>query len=181
NEEEEIQKILSDDKVKDALLETEVSNATPVDEKERSFIFGYSLLVIIICGILYYLLEFRSLPVIQDYIPLLQKVVLGSMLISIVIMLNRLLRKVLIRRINDRASAYNFRSLVNFLTFLLIFVIVVSLIFANWYASLVFFGIVSILLVLVLQTPVTSHFGWMYHLIRKPTAVGDSIIIDNAY
>ena len=181
NEEEEIQKILSDDKVKDALLETEVSNATTVDEKERSFIFGYSLLVIIICGILYYLLEFRSLPVIQDYIPLLQKVVLGSMLISIVIMLNRLLRKVLIRRINDRASAYNFRSLVNFLTFLLIFVIVVSLIFANWYATLVSFGLVSLILGLALQNPLTSLFGWMYLLIRKPYEVGDRIKIGNVY
>lgn len=182
NEEDEIREILNDDKFKDALLETEASNITSkVDEKERSFVFGYSLLVIIICGILYYLLEFRSLPVIQDYIPLLQKLVLGSMLISIVILLNRLLRKILIRRINDPASAYNFSSLVNFLTFLLIVVIVVSLIFANWYATLVSFGLVSLILGLALQNPLTSLFGWMYLLIRKPYEVGDRIKIGNVY
>lgn len=182
NEEEEIQKILSDEKVKEALQETDVSKVNPkADEKERSFIFGYSLLVIIICAVLYYLLEFRSLPVIQDYIPLLQKLVLGSMLISIVVLLNRLLRKILIRRINDRASAYNFRSLVNFLTVLLIVVIIISLIFANWYATLVSFGLVSLILGLALQNPLTSLFGWMYLLIRKPYEVGDRIKIGNVY
>lgn len=182
NEEEEIQKILNDDKVKEALQETDVSKVTlKEEEKERSFIFGYSLVVIIVCAVLYYLLEFRSIPVIQDYIPLLQKLVLGSMLISIVILLNRLLRNIFIRRINDRASAYNFRSLVNFLTFLLIFVIVVSLIFANWYATLVSFGLVSLILGLALQNPLTSLFGWMYLLIRKPYEVGDRIKIGNVY
>jgi len=103
------------------------------------------------------------------------------MLISIVILLNRLLRNIFIRRINDRASAYNFRSLVNFLTFLLIFVIVVSLIFANWYATLVSFGLVSLILGLALQNPLTSLFGWMYLLIRKPYEVGDRIKIGNVY
>lgn len=182
NEEEEIKKILSDDKVKEALLETDNPRDTPVGEgKERSFIFVYTFIVIIVCGVLYYLLEFRSLPVIQDYIPLLQKLVMGAMLISIVFLLNRLIRKVLIRRINDRSSAYNFRSLVNFLTFLLIFVIVISLVFANWYATLVSFGVVSLILGLALQNPLTSLFGWMFLLIRKPYEVGDRIKIGNVY
>lgn len=182
NEEEEIQKILQDDKVKEALLETDVSKSTPkAHEKERSFLFGYTLIVIIICAVLYYLLEFRSLPVLQNYIPLFQKLVLGSMLISIVFLLNRLLRKILVKRINDRASAYNFRSLVNFLTFLLIFVIVISLVFANWYATLVSFGLVSLILGLALQNPLTSLFGWMYLLIRKPYEVGDRIKIGTVY
>ncbi len=182
NEEEEIKKILSEDKVKKALMETDSSREAPaVNEKERSYIFGYTFIVVIVCGVLYYLLEFRTLPVIQNYIPLLQKLVMGAMLISIVILLNRLVRKILIRRISDRSSAYNFRSLVNFLTFLLIFVIVISLVFANWYATLVSFGLVSLILGLALQNPLTSLFGWMYLLIRKPYEVGDRIKIGNVY
>ncbi len=182
NEKEEIQKILSEEKVKEALKETEASRDAPaIDGKERSFIFGYTLIVISVCAVLYYLLEFRSLPVIQNYIPLLQKLVLGAMLISIVYLLNRLVRKILIKRINDRSSAYNFRSLVNFLSFLLIFVIIISLVFANWYATLVSFGLVSLIIGLALQNPLTSLFGWMYLLIRKPYEVGDRIKIGNVY
>lgn len=181
-EEEEIKKILSDEKVKEALIETEGSKeVTSSQGKERSFIFYYALIVILICALLYYLLEFKTFPVIQEYIPLLQKLVLGAMLISIVILLNRLLRKIFISKINDRTSAYNFRSLINFLTFLLIFVIVISLIFANWYATLVSFGLVSLIIGLALQNPLTSLFGWMYLLIRKPYEVGDRIKIGNVY
>ena len=183
NEEEEIKKILSDEKVKEALLETDSAREAPVAavEKEKSSVFGYTLVIIIICGVLYYLLEFQSLPVLQRYIPLFQKLVLGSMLITIVILLNRLVRRILLRRINDSSSAYNFRSLVNFLTFILIFVIVISLVFANWYATLVSFGLVSLILGLALQNPLTSLFGWMYLLIRKPYEVGDRIKIGNVY
>ncbi len=182
NEEVEVKKILSDEKVQEALMETDSKREKPiVAEKERSSALGITLIIMVICGVLYYLLEFRSLPVIQEYIPLLQKVVLGSMLISIVILLNRLVRKILIKRINDGSSAYNFRSLVNFLTFLVILIIVISLIFANWYATLVSFGLVSLILGLALQNPLTSLFGWMYLLIRKPYEVGDRIKIGNVY
>ncbi len=182
NEAEEIKKILSDEKVQEALKETDSPREDPaVAEKERSSALGITIIIIAICGVLYYLLEFRSLPVLQAYIPLLQKLVLGSMLISIVILLNRLVRRILIKKINDRSSAYNFRSLVNFLTFLLIFVIIVSLVFANWYATLVSFGLVSLILGLALQNPLTSLFGWMYLLIRKPYEVGDRIKIGNVY
>ena len=181
-EDKEIEKILNEEKVKEALLETDDSKATPrVDQKERSFVFGYTIIVIIVCAILYYLLEFRTLPVLGEYVSFFQKLVLGSMLISIVYLLNRLLRKILLKRINDQSSAYNFKSLLNFLTFLLIFVIAVSLIFANWYATLVSFGLVSLILGLALQNPLTSLFGWMYLLIRKPYEVGDRIKIGNVF
>ena len=182
NEAEEIKKILNDEKVKEALIETEGSKEViPSLGKERSFIFLYALIVIIVSAVLYYLLEFETFAVIEDYIPLLQKLVLGAMLISIVILINRLLRRMLLKRINDGASAYNLRSLVNFLTFLFIFVIVISLIFSNWYATLVSFGLVSLILGLALQNPLTSLFGWMYLLVRKPYEVGDRIKIGNVY
>lgn len=182
NEEEEIKKILSEEKVKEALLETDSSRKeSPDASKERSYIFIYTLIVFAVCALLYYLLEYRSLPILQEYIPLLQKLVLGSMMISIIILVNRLLRKMLLRKINDRASAYNFRSLINFLTFLLIFLITISLVFANWYATMVSFGVVSLILGLALQNPLTSLFGWIYLLIRKPYEVGDRIKIGNVY
>lgn len=181
-EEEEIKKILSDEKVKEALMETEsVKEVSPLKATERSFIFLYALIVIIISAVLYYLLEFQTFPVIEKYIPLFQKLILGAFLISIVILLNRLLRRIFIKKINDGASAYNLKSLVNFLSFIFIFVIIISLIFSNWYATLVSFGLVSLILGLALQNPLTSLFGWMYLLIRKPYEVGDRIKIGNVY
>lgn len=182
HEEEEIKKILQEEKVKKALLETDKSQEDPSKKNtELISLIGSTLLVILVAGLLYYLLEFRTLPISEKYLPLVKKLVLGAMLITIVLFLRRLLRKILVKRIDNRASAYNLRSLINFLTFILIFLIVVSLIFSNWYATLVSFGVVSLILGLALQNPLTSLFGWVYLLLRKPYEVGDRIKIGNVY
>jgi small-conductance mechanosensitive channel len=55
------------------------------------------------------------------------------------------------------------------------------LLFANWYAAMVSFGIVSLILGFALQNLITSFFGWLYILIRKPYEVGDRIRIGNVY
>ena len=60
NEEEEIKKILNDEKVKEALNETESAReVTPSKNKDNSFIFLYALIVIVVSALLYYLLEGR--------------------------------------------------------------------------------------------------------------------------
>lgn len=182
NEEEEIKEILQDEKVKQALLETDSSKVgSAKGNKEIIFHVGSILIVLIISGLLYYLVEFRSLPISEKYLPLVKKLVLGAAMISIVLFLNRLLRKILVNRIDNRASAYNLKSLINFLSFILIFLIALSLIFSNWYATLVSFGVVSLILGLALQNPLTSLFGWVYLLLRKPYEVGDRIKIGNVY
>jgi small-conductance mechanosensitive channel len=53
--------------------------------------------------------------------------------------------------------------------------------FANWYAAAVSFGIVSLVLGFALQNLITSFFGWLYILIRKPYEVGDRIRIGNVF
>lgn len=182
NEEEEIKEILRDEKVKKALLETDSSKEVPSKgNREIIFHIGSILIVLIISGLLYYLVEFRSLPISDKYLPLIKKLVIGAAMISIVLFLNRLLRKIFVKRIDNRASAYNLKSLINFLSFILIFLIALSLIFSNWYATLVSFGVVSLILGLALQNPLTSLFGWVYLLLRKPYEVGDRIKIGNVY
>lgn len=181
-EEKEIKEILQDEKVKKALLETDKPQENPPKgNREIFFLVGSTLLILIISGLLYYFLDFRSLPISEKYIPLIKKLIIGSVLITIVLFLNRLLRKLLIKKIDNRASAYNLRSLINFLTFIFIFLIAISLIFSNWYATLVSFGVVSLILGLALQNPLTSLFGWVYLLLRKPYEVGDRIKIGNVY
>lgn len=183
SEEEAIKNILKEEKVKKALTETDLAKegVSPSGRKNILLLIGYTIVVFLIGGLLYYLLEYRIIPVSESYIPLGQKLVFGAMMIAFVLFLNRLLKQILMRKINDRASEYNFKSLINLLTFLLIFLIAVSLIFSNWYATMVSFGVVSLILGLALQNPLTSLFGWIYLLIRKPYEVGDRIKIGNVY
>lgn len=181
-EEEEINKILNEEKVRKALTAADISkNNSSKNYRKTLLLVGYSVIAFLIGGLLYYSLEFRLLPLSEAYIPLGQKLVIGSIIIAFVLFLNRLLKQVLVRKIDDKASAYNFRSLINFVSFILIFLIVLSLVFSNWYATLVSFGVVSLILGLALQNPLTSLFGWVYLLLRKPYEVGDRIKIGNVY
>lgn len=182
SEEEEVKKILSEEKVKKALTETDLVKEDPsAGQKSTLLLVVYTVIVILIGSLLYYSLEYRWLPIPEEYLTLSQKLVLGAMLIAFVSFLNRLLKRIFTKKIDDRANVYNFKSLINFLSFVLIFFIGVSLIFSNWYATMVSFGVVSLILGLALQNPLTSVFGWVYLLIRKPYIVGDRIKIGNVY
>ena len=183
SEEEAIKKILKEEKVKKALIETDLTNTGISASNSKSILLltGYAIAGFLVGGLLYYLLEYRIIPIPENYIPLGQKLVVGALLIAFVLFLNKLLKQILTRKINDRASEYNFKSLINLLSFLLILLIAVSLVFSNWYATMVSFGVVSLILGLALQNPLTSLFGWIFLLIRKPYEVGDRIKIGNVY
>src|SRR5215211_165086 len=58
--------------------------------------------------------------------------------------------------------------------------IVISIIFANWYTTVVSLGLISLILGFALQTPITSFIGWIYILVRAPYRVGDRIRIGDA-
>ena len=182
SEEEEIKKILNEEQVKKALTQTELTKKTaPTESKSIILLVVSTIIIFLIGGLLYYALEYRFLPISERFIPLGQELVFGAMMIIFVLFLNRLLKQILSKKIDDRANAYNLKSLINFLSFLLIFLIAISLIFSNWYATMVSFGVVSLILGLALQNPLTSLFGWLYLLIRKPYEVGDRIKIGSVY
>jgi small-conductance mechanosensitive channel len=86
----------------------------------------------------------------------------------------------LIGRIEDRVSQYNLRRILRLLTFLIIVVIIISILFANWYTAFVSLGLLSLILGFALQTPITSFIGWIYILVREPYRVGDRIRIGEA-
>ena len=182
-EDKELEALKKEEKIQKALSETaktEQSTSTDIVKNEAPFL-GISALIFLICGILYFLLGWKQLPLPQIYIPLAQKIVLAVMLISLVLSATRLVKKMLNRKIEDKTTVFNFNRIANLFAGLLILAIILSLLFANWYAAMVSFGIVSLILGFALQTPITSFFGWIYILIRKPYEVGDRIRIGNVY
>jgi small-conductance mechanosensitive channel len=52
--------------------------------------------------------------------------------------------------------------------------------FVNWYTALISVGVVSVIIGLSVQTPMTSFIGWIYILVRRPYRVGDRIEIEDA-
>lgn len=182
-EAEEIEDILKDEKVQDAikLSSEERTEETKEEEKQGLSSLGITIIISAICIFLYFLLEWKYFPVQASYIPALQKIVLGLMFASFVLVLNRLFRRIIKRRVTDGSVAYNLRNIINLFSGILIFIITLSLFFTNWYATMVSFGVVSLIVGLALQNPLSSFFGWIYLLIRKPYEVGDRIRIGAVY
>ncbi len=58
--------------------------------------------------------------------------------------------------------------------------IVLSVVFTNWYTAVVSLGLISLILGFALQTPITSFIGWVYLLLNSPYRVGDRIKIGDA-
>jgi small-conductance mechanosensitive channel len=182
-EDKELDDIKKDEKVQRALSENSVSIQKESIEvlKEDAPFIGATVIVFLISAVLYYLLRWERLPISIAYIPIAQKVVLAIMLIALVLLATRLLKKIVNRKIEDKTTVFNFSRIVDLFAALLILVIILSMLFANWYAAMVSFGIVSLILGFALQNPITSFFGWLYILIRKPYEVGDRIRIGNVY
>ncbi|WP_373524084.1 mechanosensitive ion channel family protein [Aquiflexum sp.] len=182
-EDKEIEDIKKDEKVQRALSETIVSvqkESVDVLEKEAPML-GITAILFVGCGVLYFLLGWKRLPISSSYIPLAQKIVLAVMLISLVLLATRLLKKIIDRKLEDKTKEFNFNRIADFFAALIILSIILSLLFANWYAAAVSFGIVSLVLGFALQNLITSFFGWLYILIRKPYEVGERIRIGNVF
>ena len=181
-EDKELEAIKRDEKVQRALSENAATvQKQRVTVKKETPLLGITALIFLICGVLYFLLRWKLLPVSSIYIPLAQKIVLAAMFISLVLLVTRLIKKIVNRKIENKTTVFNFNRIADLFAGILIFAIILSLLFANWYAAMVSFGIVSLILGFALQNPITSFFAWLYILIRKPYEVGDRIRIGNVY
>ena len=86
----------------------------------------------------------------------------------------------LIGGINSAVSRYTLRRVAKLVLALLLVLAVISFLFQNWYTAIVSVGLLSLVMGLAVQTPVTSFLGWIYILVRAPYRVGDRIKISDA-
>jgi len=85
---------------------------------------------------------------------------------------------VIIRQSRTNGIRYNLVRLMRFVGVLLVAVVIISFLFANWYTAAVSLGLISLILGFALQTPISSLIGWFYIMIRSPYKVGDRIQIN---
>ena len=86
----------------------------------------------------------------------------------------------LIGGIDSAVSRYTLRRVAKLVLALLLVLAVISFLFQNWYTAIVSVGLLSLVMGLAVQTPVTSFLGWIYILVRAPYRVGDRIKISDA-
>ena len=142
--------------------------------------FVVHALVLAGCIAAYFLAGSKLIPLPQSILGVAVRILRGAALIVIVLTVARAVSVYALARIEDPSVRFTLQRVMHLIAALAIAVIVISIIFVNWYAALAAFGIGSIIVGLAVQTPMKSFIAWIYILIRQPYRVGDRIQIGDA-
>ena len=112
--------------------------------------------------------------------PLLRRGTLACLLIAVVLIFNRATSVFVVSQIESAVSKYNLKRILRLVAGVLIAAIAFTVLFVNWRTTLASLGLLSLVLGLALQAPLTSFFGWVYILAKAPYRVGDRIEMDDA-
>src|SRR5437764_6626084 len=169
--------------VRQALSQT--TGPKPGEEKVKAatkdkFWFVTHALLIVGCAVLYYLVGSKLIPVPANTVDLARRFLRGAVLIVIVLAIAKAISIYAIGRLDDAATRFTLRCIEHLLFALVIALIVIGVVFVNWYTALISVGVGSVIVGLAVQTPMTSFLGWIYILVRRPYRVGDRIQIEDA-
>jgi small-conductance mechanosensitive channel len=131
-------------------------------------------------AIVYYLLRLQAFSALGPYLQPAKRVVVGAMAAVLVLALSRAIDAFVIEPNCNRVTRFNLTHIRKLATWLVLALIAISVLFANWYAAAASLGLISLVLGFALQTPITSLIGWVYVLVREPYRVGDRIRIGDA-
>lgn len=128
---------------------------------------------------IHYLLDLKVFSEWQQYIPLLKKLTMSLFFILVILLTGRIIEKFIASQAEIEGDRYNLLRITKFLSFIFIIIVVASFMFQNLYATVVSFGLISLVLGFALQAPITSFIGWLYLIFRRPYQVGHRIQLNN--
>jgi len=138
------------------------------------------VVVLAICALAYFAVGAKVIPLPDSASAIAQRFLRGAALITVVLAIARALSVYGVGRIEDASTRFTLQRVMRLAIALAIAVIVISIIFVNWYAAIAAFGVGSIIIGLAVQTPMKSFIAWIYILVRQPFRVGDRIKIADA-
>lgn len=165
--------------VREALEQTTGAKPRANDKGDR-FWFVTHVLLLAACGVFYYLLGSGFLRLPQAQVELGHRLLRGAAIIIVLLATSSAISLYSIARVTDASTRYTLKRIKRLIVFLFVLLVSVSVIFVNWYTALISVGVVSVIVGLSVQTPMTSFIGWIYILVRRPYRVGDRIKIGDA-
>src|SRR5207237_51231 len=144
------------------------------------FWFVTHALLLVGCAIIYFLLCSELIPLPQSNVDLVRRILRGAIFIVVLLAIAKTISVYGLGKIADASTRFTLRRVQRLIVGLLIALIVLSVIFVNWYAALTALGVGSVIVALAVQTPMKSFIGWIYILVRRPYRVGDRIKIGDA-
>jgi len=152
---------------------------TETNGTDKLWLVAYAA-VLAMCAVIYFVVGAKLIPLPDAAVGIAQRILRGGALIAIVLAVARALSVYGLGRIEDASTRFTLQRVMRLAVGLAVALIVVSIIFVNWYAAIAALGVGSIIIGLALQTPIKSFIAWIYILVRQPFRVGDRIKIADA-
>jgi small-conductance mechanosensitive channel len=165
--------------VREALAQTGGKPKIKAQIRDK-FWFSTHALVLLGCATVWLLLAWKWVPLPPVQLNLLARAIRAAVFIVVVLAIAKAISVYAIGRIEDPSTTFTLRRILHLVVGIVIVLIGLSIFFANWYTALISVGVVSIIVGLAVQTPMTSFIGWIYILVRRPYRVGDRIKIGDA-
>jgi small-conductance mechanosensitive channel len=167
------------DEVREALAQTGGKPKIKAQATDK-FWFVTHALVLLGCAAFYFLLGWKLIPLPPFHLDLLQRAIRATVFIVVVLAIAKAVSVYAIGRISDASTTFTLRRILHLVIGIVIVLIGLSIFFANWYTALISVGVISVIVGLSVQTPMSSFIGWIYILVRRPYRVGDRIKIGEA-
>ena len=150
-----------------------------INRKDTSFIWLGTYITIAVIALAFFILfRLHVFDLLGKYRALLQKLSLAVFFGVIILAVAKFIEISIRKRSNGKFQRYNLIHLTRLLSIIAVTILVISFLFANWYAAAVSLGLISLIVGFALQTPISSFIGWIYIIIRNPYRIGDRIQID---
>jgi small-conductance mechanosensitive channel len=144
------------------------------------FWFVTHAFILAVCATVYFLLGAKLISLPQTGVTIAVRILRSTALIVIVLAIARATSVYGLARIEDASTRFTLQRVLHLVIGLVIALIVLSIIFVNWYAAAAALGVGSIIIGLAVQAPMKSFIAWIYILVRQPFRVGDRIKIGDA-
>src|ERR1043165_7490921 len=146
-------------------------------EKKKVWVGSYITFGVIFIAA-YLLLRLQVFEVFGKYRDTLEKLSLAAFIAMLILTVIKIAEMFIYKKSKTAYRRYNLIRVVRLVGIIVIVFVVISFLFANWYAAAVSLGLISLILGFALQTPISSFIAWLYIIFRSPYRVGDRIQID---
>lgn len=149
-------------------------NTKEANAKRRYWLTFYFIAAAVFLAV-YLLMTLKVFKIPHDYLPVVIKSSLTFLIIAVFLFVGKLIERYIVRRDQSVGHNYNLVRITHLVINILVFVMLLSFLFQNWYTAAVSFGLLSLILGFALQTPISSFIGWLYIIFRTPYRVGERI------
>lgn len=156
-------------------VKSKVNLNTPEANAKRRYWLTFYLIAAVVFLAIYLLVSLKVFEIPREYLPVLSKASITFLIICVFLFIGKLVERYIVTRNQSVGHNYNLVRISHLVINLLVFVMLLSFLFQNWYTAAVSFGLLSLILGFALQTPISSFIGWLYIIFRTPYRVGERI------